>query len=72
MAKMLLDNYVSPTAAAAIVGCTDGRIYQMLRAKEFRDTIPVGKRSVLISRKEVEAIAKEPAKTGRPRKRFSA
>lgn len=61
-------DYVSPTAAAKIIGCTDGRVYQMLRAGVFRDKIPVGERRVLIARREVEKIANSPAKTGRPRK----
>lgn len=61
-------DYVNPAQAAEIIGCTDGRIHQMLRAREFVDIIPVGKRRYLISRKEVEKVAKSPAKTGRPRK----
>lgn len=64
-------DYVTPTDAAIIIGCTDGRIYQMLRDGDFRDLLPVGKR-VLISRKEAERIAKSPAKTGRPRKNLAA
>lgn len=60
-------DYVSPAEAASIIGCTDGRVYQMLRDRDFRDLIPIGKR-VLISRKEAERKAREPAKTGRPRK----
>lgn len=65
-------DYVSPTDAAEIIGCTDGRIYQMLRAGDFRDTILVGKRRFLIARKEVQKVAKNPAKTGRPRKSLAS
>jgi hypothetical protein len=66
-----LADYVSPSKAADLVGCTKGRIYQMLRGGEFRDLIPVGKRSVLIGRKEVEKIANNPSATGRPRKKLA-
>lgn len=64
-----ITDYVSPSEAAAIIGCTDGRIYQMLRGTEFKGaTLPIGKNRVLILRKRVEQIASSPAKTGRPRK----
>jgi hypothetical protein len=65
-------DYVSPSDAAGIIGCTDGRIYQMLRDKEFRNLLPIGKNRVMILRKEAEKIASSPAKTGRPRKNISA
>ena len=63
-----LANYASPDEAAAIIGCTNGRIYQLLKAKAFRDVLRIGKRMVLVSKKEAVRIAREPAKTGRPRK----
>lgn len=67
-----LSDYVRPFEAATIVGCTVGRIHQMTRDGEFRDLLPVGKNRVLISKKEVEKVAKSPAKTGRPRKNLAA
>lgn len=67
-----LSDYVNPTQAAEIIGCTDGRVHQMLRAKEFKDIIPVGKRRFLIARKEVEKVADSPAATGRPRKNLAS
>ena len=67
-----LADYVSPSSAAEIIGCTDGRIYQMLRDREFHNLLPIGKNRVMISRKEVERIAHSPAKTGRPRKNLAA
>lgn len=67
-----MSDYVSPPDAADIIGCTPGRIYQMLRAGDFRDLLPIGKRGKLISRKEVEKVAKQPATTGRPRKNLAS
>lgn len=67
-AMVRLSDYVNPAEAAEIIGCTDGRIYQLLRAGEFKRRIPIGKRSYLLLRKDCERIAKTPAKTGRPRK----
>lgn len=65
-----LNDYVQPKTAAAIIGCTNGRIYQMLRGGEFseNDLVYIGDKPRLISRKAVEKIASEPAMTGRPRK----
>ena len=63
-----LADYVTPTDAAEIIGCTDGRVYQKLRDGEFKDVIPVGKNRFLIGRKECEKVANSPEKTGRPRK----
>lgn len=67
-----LNDYVTPADAAAIIGCTDGRVYQKLREGEFRDVIPVGKNRFLIGRKECEKLAESPAKTGRPRKAMAS
>jgi hypothetical protein len=65
-----LADYVQPKRAAQIIGCTDGRVYQMLRDGDFEksDLIFIGDKPRLILREAVEKIAKEPAKTGRPRK----
>jgi hypothetical protein len=65
-----LSEYVQPKEAAVIIGCTNGRVYQMLRGGEFEETdlIRLGGRPRLISRAAVEKIASEPASTGRPRK----
>ena len=65
-----LAEYVQPKEAASIIGCTDGRVYQMLRDGDFlpKDLIYLGEKPRLIRRKAVEKIASHPAKTGRPRK----
>ena len=60
-------DYVDSISAAEMIGCTPGRVHQMVRAGDFRDTFPIGHRK-LILRKEVERVARNPAKTGRPRK----
>lgn len=68
-------DYVSPQKAAQIIGCTKGRVYQLLREGNdgpFRDLLLVGKRSVLISRREAEKVAKTPSETGRPRKKIAS
>lgn len=67
-------DYVEPAKAAEIIGCTSGRIYQLLRQSppEFSGLLPIGKNRYLIPRKEVERVAKNPAKTGRPRKNLAS
>jgi len=65
-------DYVRPPKAAEIIGCTPGRVYQMLRAEEFRDVIDLGEGRFLISRKEAEKVGESPAKTGRPRKKIAS
>ena len=67
-----ISDYVRPPRAAEIIGCTPGRVYQMLRAGDFSDTIKVDESTTLISRREAEKIAQNPAKTGRPRKRVAS
>ena len=66
-AMAALAEYVNPTQAADIIGCTEGRVYQLNREGRFKDRLPIGKNRFLLSRREVEKIAKSPAKTGRPR-----
>jgi len=66
-----LTDYISPQDAAQLIGCTPGRIYQMIRGKEFRDVLRFGKHTV-IGRKEAEKVANNPAQTGRPRKKLAS
>lgn len=65
-------DYVTPPQAAEIIGCTPGRVYQMLRAREFRDVLDLGDGRKMIGRSEAEKLAKSPAKTGRPRKTLAS
>lgn len=66
-----LTDYIAPQDAARLIGCTPGRVYQMLRDGDFKDVLPFG-RHRLIGRKEAEKIAKNPATTGRPRKKLAS
>lgn len=67
-----LSDYVTPVQAAKIIGCTKGRVYQMLRKGEIPGVLPITERSKLIPRKEAERISKSPADTGRPRKALAS
>lgn len=63
-----ISDYVHPPEAAKIIGCTPGRVYQKLRAGEFKDVLDLGGERYMISRKEAERERDSPANTGRPRK----
>lgn len=65
-------DYVNPPDAAEIVGCTKGRIYQMLRDGDFTDLLQISEKRFMIGRKEVEKVAKNPSSTGRPRKKMAS
>jgi hypothetical protein len=67
MISMLGKNWLTATEAAIVIGCTTGRVRAMcgnglLRAEK------VGPRAWMVEKKSAEEIAKNPAKTGRPRK----
>ena len=59
--------YVSTREAAAIFGCTMGRIRQLALAGDLWHQHIHG-RALVFDRAEVEAKAKESVPTGRPRK----
>jgi excisionase family DNA binding protein len=67
MISMLGKNWLTATEAAEIVGCSTGRI-RTLCAKGLLAAEKVGPRAWMIERKSAEFVAKNPAKTGRPRK----
>lgn len=57
-----------PVAAAAeIIGCTTGRVRQLLRENAIRG-VKLGERAWAVSRVDAEKMGAKPAKTGRPRK----
>lgn len=58
---------VSATDAAEIIGCTTGRVRQLLRDGMLRGQ-KLGKRAWAVSRVDAEKLATKPATTGRPRK----
>lgn len=63
-----LADYLTTEQAAERIGCTPSRVSQLRRDDQFKGVLVLGPRYVLIPRKEVEKFAKEPQKTGRPRK----
>lgn len=58
---------VSVSRAAEIIGCTTGRVRQLLREEALRGK-KLGERAWAVSRVDAEKLAESPAKTGRPRK----
>jgi hypothetical protein len=57
---------ISVVAAAEIIGCTPGRVRQMLWGGDLRG-VKVGVEWI-VSRTDAEKIRRNPASTGRPRK----
>jgi excisionase family DNA binding protein len=62
----VVGQFVSVSEAAEILGCTDGRIRQMLRAGEI-EGIKLNERAWAIPKKAAEKAAKNTPTTGRPR-----
>ena len=63
---MQVGNFCSVQDAAQIIGCTDGRIWQLIND----GTLPAEKlngRAYLVDIVAVKAYAKKPASVGRPR-----
>lgn len=65
---MGIENWVSVNEAAEILGCTDGRVRQLLREHELAGQ-KVNERAWIISRESVDRFAKKPQPLGRPRVR---
>lgn len=57
---------LTTTQAAKIIGCTDSRVRQLVRAGLIPH-VKVGPRAVLISQQEAEKMRDKPHTTGRPR-----
>ena len=68
---MDLKEYVDTNEAAAIMGCTDGRVRQLLIEGELPG-VKVNKRAWLAERKAVEKRAKLTQTKGRPNVRAAA
>ena len=62
----MVGQFVSVNEAAHILGCTDGRIRQMLR-EGILDGLKLNAKAWAIPRKAVEKAAKNTPTTGRPR-----
>lgn len=66
MATVAFENHVSVPEAAEIIGCTTGRVHQLIADGTISGE-KVNGRAWLLLRKDVERIAKKPRTTGRPR-----
>jgi excisionase family DNA binding protein len=65
--SMAFQNFLTPTEAAVVIGCTDGRVRQLLRDGTLLGK-KVGERMWLIPEDEAQKIRDLPVETGRPRK----
>ena len=59
--------YISVNEAAAIIGCTVGRVRQLLLASELVGA-KLNDRAWAVDRKAAEKLARTPSNVGRPRK----
>lgn len=62
----LQEDFLTVSQAAEAIGCTPGRVRQMLRGGALTGE-KMSEWLWMIPKKAVERIAKNPAKTGRPR-----
>jgi excisionase family DNA binding protein len=62
-----MEDMVTVEQAAAIIGLTEGRIRQLIRADEL-PAVRVGKRTYLINRADLEKIKERPKRGPKPRK----
>ena len=70
MGKMSVGNFLSVAEAAELIGCSDGRVRQMLRAKELRGQ-KLHHMAWVVEKRDAERMAKKTYTTGRPRTRAS-
>lgn len=64
---MLGKNWLTATETAGVIGCSTGRVRTLCK-EGVLSAVKVGPRAWMIDRASAEKIAKNPAKTGRPRK----
>lgn len=64
---MAFQNFLTPTEAATVIGCTDGRVRQLLRDGKLLGQ-KIGERMWLIPEGEAQKMRDLPIETGRPRK----
>ena len=65
--SMAFQNFLTPGEAATVIGCTDGRVRQLLREGKLVGE-KISQRMWLISEEEARKMRDLPAETGRPRK----
>jgi excisionase family DNA binding protein len=63
---MSLDSLLNVEEAAVLIGVTTGRVRQMLRDGEMKGR-KANERAWMVEKKEVDRVAAEENKTGRPR-----
>lgn len=66
-----LADYVSVSQAAVEIGCTPGRVRQLVYDDQI-NALRLTPRMMLVKRSDVAKVAKTPAKTGRPRSRAAS
>lgn len=64
---MSIANYLTVAEAAAVIGVTPGRVRQLVVADEIKGVERVGKRALLIPKREAERIKNIEPTVGRPR-----
>lgn len=64
--SILNDKYCSVDEAAEIIGCTDGRVRQLLRAGELKG-VKINARAWVVETKDASRVADIEHKSGRPR-----
>lgn len=62
----MVGQFISVTEAAVILGCTPGRVRQMLRADDLPG-MKLNEKAWALRRSDVEKAAKKTPETGRPR-----
>lgn len=59
--------FLTVAEAAKLIGCTHGRVHQLLKSKQIRGT-KFSERAWAVNRKSAQNYAKQPQTVGRPRK----
>jgi len=59
-------NLLSTKEAAEVIGCTEGRVCQLLRSGDLAGE-KINERAWVVHRESAEKYAKRPQHTGRPR-----
>jgi excisionase family DNA binding protein len=65
--SMAFQNFLTPIEAANVIGCTDGRVRQLLRDGKLLGQ-KINARMWLIPADEAQKMRDLPVETGRPRK----
>lgn len=66
MSTVAFENHVSVPEAAEIIGCTQGRVHQLIASGDLTGE-KVNEKAWLLLREDVERVANRPRTTGRRR-----